>query len=220
MRVRMTQLLFLPALLVGCTDAPKRDSASTAQSALSAAAPKQPGSSPVDAPRVIQTDSGPIAILPEPMATALRRNNPHFRLWPWTVYPDSVRANFHASDAEGLRVVVGDFNGDGRPDVALDGTDTVVYRVGGKRGASLIAILTSGDSATIVSVIETDLPNDTTRLDHWLRLVPAKSFRLTLATDALGLPTLAEPGTNGLRPYQVFWWQPVRKRFVQWVDGE
>jgi len=115
---------------------------------------------------------------------------------------------------------VGDFNGDGRPDVALDGTDTVVFRVGGKREATMIAVLTSGDSPIIVSVIETDLPHDTTRLDRWLRLVPAKSFRPALRTDALGLLTLAEPGANGLRPYQVFWWQPVRKRFVQWVDGE
>jgi len=173
----------------------------------------------VDSPRIIQTDSGPIAILPEPMAAALRRNNPHFRLWSWTVYPDSVRAQFHASDAEGLRVV-GDFNGDGRRDVVLDGTDTVEYRVGGKREAALIAILTSGDSAIVVPVMESDMPNDTTRLDRWLRLVPAKTFRPALRTDAVGVPTLAEPGTQVLRPYQVFWWQPAWKRFVQWSDGE
>ena len=104
--------------------------------------------------------------------------------------------------------------------MALDGTDTVEYRVGGKREAALIAILTSGDSAIVVPVMESDLPNDTTRLDRWLRLVPAKTFRSALRTDAVGVPTLAEPGTQVLRPYQVFWWQPAWKRFVQWSDGE
>src|SRR4029079_8135069 len=189
-----------------------RESASSAQSTPSAGAAKQRDASPVTAPRVIQPDSGPIAILPEAMASALRRSNPHFRLWSWTVYPASVRAQFHPSEVEGLRVVVGDFNGDGRPDVALDGTDSLVFRVGGKRVAALIAILTSGDSAIVLPVTRSDLRNDTTRLDRWLRLVPATSFRSTLRTDALGVPTLAEPGPRGLRPYQVFWWDPGRRR--------
>jgi hypothetical protein len=154
------------------------------------------------------------------MAAVLRQKHPHFRLWSWSAYPDSVRTRYRASDVDGLRVVVGDFNGDGRRDVALDGIDTVEYRVGGRREAALIAILTSGDSAIVVPVMTSDMPNDTTRLDRWLRLVPAKTFRTALHTDAIGVPTLAEPGAEVLRPYQVFWWSPVRKRFVQWIDGE
>jgi hypothetical protein len=177
-------------------------------------------SSSVNGPRIVQTDSGPIAILPEPMAAALRRNHPHFRLWSWTNYPDSVRAHFQVTAAEGLRVLIGDFNGDGHPDVALDGTDTVQYRVGGRRGGVLLAILTSGDSVIIVPVLGDAMPNDTTHLDRWLRLVPAKTFRTALGTDAISLPTLAEPGTETLRPYQVYWWSPTRRGFVQWSDGE
>lgn len=220
MRMRMTELLFLTTLVAGCNDGSNSARASTAQAGQSAAPRQQRVAASVDAPRVIQTDSGPIAILPEPMAAALRRTNPYFRLWSWTMYPDSVRAQYHPSEVEGLRIVVGDFNGDGRRDVALDGTDTVEYRVGGKREAASIAILTSGDSAIIVPVMGSDLPNGSTRLDRWLRLVPAKTFRAALGTDAIGVPTLAEPGTYGLRPYQVFWWQPAWKRFVQWSDGE
>jgi hypothetical protein len=131
-----------------------------------------------------------------------------------------VRTSYRANEVDGVRVVVGDFNGDGRPDVVLDGTDTVEYRVGGRRDAVTIAILTAGDSAIVVPVMESDLPNDMMHLDHWLRLVPAKTFRPALLTDAIGVPTLAEPGAQSLRPDQVYWWQPRWKRFVQWSDGE
>jgi hypothetical protein len=218
--MRLIELLVLTALLSGCRDASQRERASTSQAGPSATALNRPDTSRPNSPRVVQTDSGPIAILPEVMGAALRRSNPHFRLWSWSVYPDSVRTQFHPTDVEGLRVVVGDFNGDGRRDVALDGTDTVEYRVGGKREAATIAILTSGDSAIVVAIIESDLPNDTTQLSRWLRLVPAKTFRPMLRTDAIGVPTLSEPGTTLLRPYQVHFWYPVTKRFVQWVDGE
>lgn len=219
-RMRMTELLLLTALVGGCNDGPRSVRASATQAGQSAKQQKQRDAAPVDAPRVVQTDSGPIAILPEPMAAALRRSNTHFRLWSWTMYPDSVRAQYQPSDVEGLRVVVGDFNGDGRRDVVLDGTDTVVYRVGGKREAATIAILTSGDSATVVVVMTSDVPNGAALLDRWLRLVPAQTFRTELRTDAIAVPTLSEPGTGGWRPYQVFWWQPAWKRFVQWIDGE
>jgi hypothetical protein len=54
-------------------------------------------------------------------------------------------------------------------------------------------IFTSGDSAIVVPIMESDLPNDTTQLSRWRRLVPAKTFRPTLRTDAIGAPTLSEP---------------------------
>jgi hypothetical protein len=49
MRMRMTELLFLTAVLGGCNDGPKRESASTAQAGPSAAQ-KQRDASVVDAP--------------------------------------------------------------------------------------------------------------------------------------------------------------------------
>jgi len=218
--MRLIDLLVTALFLSACRDASRHESVATSHAGATATAPTRPDSSRVDVPRVVETDSGPIALLPEFMAAALRRSNPQFRLWSWTMYPDSVRAHFHVTDVDGVRVVVGDFNGDGRRDVALDGTDTVEYRVGGKRAPALIAILTSGDSAIVVPIMGDLMPNGATQLSRWLRLVPAKTFRSTLVTDAVGVPTLSEPGTSGLRPYQVHFWSAQMNRFVQWIDGE
>jgi hypothetical protein len=179
----------------------------------------------VTRPRIVATDSGPVLQLPDRMAAALRRQFPHFRVWPWRAYDDSVRSLYQGSDRDGIRAVVGDLNGDGRPDAAMDGVDTVQYRVGGPRFGfiCIVAVLTSGDSAVAVRVTDGSVvPGDSIGAagrPYWLRLVPAGTFREALRVDAIGAPTRSDAGSY-LRPDQVYWWSRRRRGFVQWFDGE
>jgi len=147
----------------------------------------------------------------------------YFRIWPWAAYPSEVRARYHGSDRDGIRAVVGDFNGDGRLDVALDGSDHLVFPAGaGEAIVAVTALLTSGDDAIAVRVTEGSLvPGDSADVPRprWLLLVAAGTFRSGLATDAVGMPLAREAG-RVLTPSQVYFWSGDRPYFVQWSDGE
>src|SRR5437660_1788240 len=174
-------------------------------------------------PWIESTDSGPVIHLPPVMTQALAQRFPDFRIWRWAAYPSEVRARYHGSDRDGIRAVVGDFNGDGRLDVALDGSDRLVFPSGA--GAAIVAVtalLTSGDDAVAVRVTEGSLvPGDSADVPRprWLLLVAASTFRSGLATDAVGMP-MAREGGRVLTPSQVYFWSGDRPYFVQWSDGE
>jgi hypothetical protein len=73
--MRMIKLVVVAAFLGGCGDGSQREHASTSQAGASATALNRPDSPRMNAPRVVQTGSGPIATLPEVMAAAMRRTN-------------------------------------------------------------------------------------------------------------------------------------------------
>ncbi len=75
------------------------------------------------------------------MRKALTKFAPTFRTWRYREYAEWLRGDT-ATEREALWGVVGDFNGDGRLDVALDGRTA--------RRAALLVILSKGTSDYVV----------------------------------------------------------------------
>lgn len=224
-------VLCLCVLAGGCGSEPPRSAATARDTTAPSIAPGAPDSgtgSPAAQrpdPWIERTDSGPLVHLPAAMERALRREFPSFRPWLWTSYPAEVQARYQGGDRDGVVAVVGDFNGDGRLDIALDGGyDRTAASGRAMPTVAILALLSNGDSAIAVGVTEGSLtPGDTAGVprERWLRLVPAKSFRPTQLTDAIGVPSLSLP-RKALLPKQVFIWdaRADRPRFLQWFDGE
>lgn len=93
----------------------------------------------VAAPEVAMTREGPVLRLPPAMRRALDSYAPGFRAWRLEDYGREAVEAWTADPTNALFGVVGDFNGDGVRDVALDGHDgTYSYRF----------VILSSDSAT------------------------------------------------------------------------
>lgn len=153
------------------------------------------------------------------MERALRSSFPRFAPWPRSTYLDSVRA-VHAHDSiASVGSVMGDFDGDGRLDVAFDGVDTLIFPSGGRLAfPTIVAVFARGDSAVAVRVTEGALvAGDTlpTARSTWLTLVPRRSFSADIVNDAIGVLTV---GDRELSPDQVYVWRGGR--FLQWLAGE
>ena len=155
------------------------------------------------------------------MQRALAATFPRFAPWPWKTYPELARSMHVHDTTASVRWVIGDFNGDGRLDVAIDGNqDTVAYRAGGTDAPSIVAIFATGDSAIAVKVTNGALEGRTdqspTARRTWLILAPRQTFRDKLTTDAVGVPRAVR--YKELAPNQVYLW--FENRFVQWADPD
>ena len=172
-------------------------------------------------PWIENSDSGPILHLPVVMQRALQRTFPRFHIWPWTAYSASARNHYHGSDQDGLRALVGDFNGDGRLDAALDGVDWLSFPSGnGEDIVTVTAVLTSGDTAIAVRITEGSLTSDDVPgavRPHWLSL--RSGFGRSTASPADAVAIVGPP--NPTRVFNaVYVWVAERGRFLQWSYGE
>ncbi len=102
-----------------------------------------------DVPRLAMGPGGPALELPRPMQAALEAYQPAFRPWRLEDYKDEVAARVEA-EALALFGVVGDFDGNGYADVALQGRAEDL--------ALFFVILASSDTARIIPLEETPLP--------------------------------------------------------------
>lgn len=224
-------ILGIAVLAGGCGSEPPRSppaAGDTTSPSVATGAPDSGRGSPAvqrPDPWIEQTESGPVVHLPMAMESALHRQFPSFRSWPWSAYPAEIQTRFQGNDRDGVVAVVGDFNADGRLDIALDGRyDRTVPSAPAIPTVAIMALLSSADSAVAVLVTSGSLePGDTAGVQRarWLRLVPSKSFRPTQLTDAIGVPSLSQR-SKSLLPNQVYVWNArlERPRFLQWFDGE
>lgn len=123
-------------------------------------------SEPEAAPRLAQADTGPVLALPPIMRRALAGYAPEFSPWRRDAYDADVLAHF-PDPTEPLFGAVGDFNGDGRADVALQGFTP--------REELFFVLLSAGDTARVVELRRRELvfaPRGLQR-DIYLRPVPA-----------------------------------------------
>lgn len=154
------------------------------------------------------------------MSRALADSFPRFVQWSWLAYPEEARSAFARDSLTGVKALVGDFDGDGSQDVALDGRDTDVYPSGDTHDyPSIVVLLARADSAIGVRVTKGALLSGDTIASArrtWLRLVPKESYRSVLRTAAIGVPDLRSRGE--LNPNQVYFWSDGK--FYQWFDGE
>ena len=237
-RVHRAALVFVtiaPAAASGaCGRSSKPDpphSVISAAETSRAAAPKTPSVPPVSnqppdstvggAPWVTPSDTGPVLHLPPAMARALADSFPRFAPWPWGSYPEHVRREHLRDTTASVRWVIGDFDGDGKLDVAIDGNvDTTKYRDGGRNAPTIVAIMSRGDTVVVVQVTNGALVaggDVSARLrESWLVPVPRGTFRKLIVNDAIGVPDTDR--FRELLPGQVYLW--YEHHFVQWSDGE
>ena len=139
------------------------------------------------------------------MRRALTRFDSTFRTWRFREYAAWLRGDT-ATEREALWGVVGDFNGDGRLDVALDGRTA--------RRAALLVILSNGASDyTVVNLYgDTDASDtlppawpDTGKLDSYLQAVHPRVINLPVwSSDDDYYPlTDSVPGKPGERTINV-----------------
>jgi hypothetical protein len=123
------------------------ESARSMESVMPQATPRSENPS---VPRIERRPDGPVLVLPENMERELLAAVPNFR--------HSLLLEFHADIQHAAPLTatsapfaaVGDFNGDGRADVAVDGHDTI--------RAFLLVLLTEGDSVRVISLYQRPLP--------------------------------------------------------------
>ncbi len=100
-------------------------------------------------PRLQLTDSASVVELPAAMGKALAAHAPGVVPWRRNEYAPEVLAHLEEAPTEVLFGVVGDFNGDGARDVALQGyTD---------RHELFLVLLAAGDSARVIELERRDL---------------------------------------------------------------
>lgn len=192
------------------------DTASNARD--SATATQTLNAIPRGLPYVTPSDTGPVLHLPPAMARALSTKFPKFGPWPWATYAEIAR-DAHARDTiASVRWVIGDFDGDGRLDVALHGNlDTTSHQRGELNIATMVVVMPRGDSALVDQMVSPERdprrPPPGTRPD-WLVLVPRKTYRSEIVNDAVGVSRVRRDGS--VRLHTVYVW--VENGFLQWED--
>jgi hypothetical protein len=95
-------------------------------------------------PRIEAQSSGPLLVLPDAMAQALRNCDPDFKPRRMGDYPSWIQKKARISAAESPFAVVGDFNADKVLDVVIDGDN----RVSGRR----LVIMSAGTGFRVSEV--------------------------------------------------------------------
>ena len=100
----------------------------------------------VDTPRIERRPDGPVLVLAGEMERALRAAVPDFRHTPLSEYIVEIQQAVPPTATTAPFAAIGDFNGDGRPDLVVHGRDST-------RGFVLM-LLTEADSVRVVTVGE------------------------------------------------------------------
>lgn len=165
------------------------------------------------APRLAQADTGPVLALPPIMSRALAGYAPEFSPWRRNAYDAEVLAHF-PDPIEPLFGAVGDFNGDGRADVALQGFTP--------REELFFVLLSAGDTARVVELRRRELffaPRGLQR-DIYLRAVPAGA-RLDVPAELGQPPALRNDAfmevIEGSAAVLYYW---TGERFATYVIGD
>ncbi|MBC7370554.1 MAG: hypothetical protein H7326_03255 [Bdellovibrionaceae bacterium] len=83
-------------------------------------------------PRIEKVGSTYNLILSPAMESELKKVSPSFKQYPPNYFPDRIMKSYKFSDKQMLSAVIGDFNGDGKPDAIVQGADSrgdVVFKI-------------------------------------------------------------------------------------------
>jgi len=97
-------------------------------------------------PRIEQRAEGPMLVLPSRMQEAVLTAVPRFRHTPLSDFHPDIVQFAPPTERSAPFAAIGDFNGDGRADVVVEGRDS--------RRSLLLVLLTEGDSVRVVRLKE------------------------------------------------------------------
>lgn len=149
----------LAAVAAASACAGERDERGSTADSVAPAPAQAPG------PHVAYADTGPVIRLPPNMRRVLDDYAPEFSPWRRDAYARDVLAHFAADSAAPLFGAVGDFNGDGVPDVALQGYT--------RQHELFFVLLSAEDTVRVIELRRRDLyfaPRGLER-DRYLRTV-------------------------------------------------
>lgn len=210
-----TLLLAGVAPFAGCTGE-RRDAAVPAPPAA-VPAPAVADTTRPDVLRIAMRDRAPVLELPGPMRDALRAYAPGYTPWRLQDYDTEVAARARGSGALPLFGAIGDFNGDGVPDLVLQGHDAT--------NELSFVILSNQRKFTVIELLRQPLPPEprsTKRRIYAQHMGPGKidvptGFAAqvgpppTLTTDAFAEVVEGEAGT-------LYYWKDGK--FVQYPLGD
>ena len=169
-------------------------------------------------PRIEPRPEGPALVLPEAMERALLAAVPGFTHSLVSDYDPDLQKYATASEGSALFAAIGDFNGDGRADVAVDGHDAT--------HGYLLVLLTEPASIRVFTIRKSPLGSidqRTGRID-FLVLVPRgviqadtledgeyEKVSVPLEHDAFDLAWFEKAST-------LYYWR--KGRFVNWITSD
>ena len=179
--------------------------------------------SPVDTtalrPRIDQRPGGPVLVLTREMERALGAAYPGFHHWALADYMPEIRGFAPATDRHAPFAVIGDFDGEGEPDVIVEGHDAT--------RSLMLALLAGTDSVRIIAIDERPLPPGERQRDaRWtfLSLVPRGVVRADTLEEGGYDPIPITIDRDGFevvfygKAANFYYWRDGR--FVQWITSD
>jgi hypothetical protein len=169
-------------------------------------------------PRIELRPDGPVLVLTAGMERALLAAVPGFRHTSIAEYDPDLRQYVPPTERSALFAAIGDFNGDGRADVVVDGHDTT-------HGYQLV-LFTEADSIRVFTIQKAPLPPVDPRFRRidFVSLVPRGVIQVdTLDDDEYEkMPVQLEHDAFSMGWWEkasgLFYWRDGR--FVQWTTSD
>lgn len=202
------------SILGACREEPAKPVGVDAPRVLDSASTLQPN----PLPRIDRRPDGPVLVLPEAMERALLAEVPGFTHSLVSDYDSDLQQYAAPSETSALFAAIGDFNGDGRADVAVDGHDAT--------HGYLLVLLTEPESIRVFTVRKAPLGSTdqrTGRID-FLSLVPRGLIQADTLEDGEyeKVPVRLEHDAFDLAWFEkastLYYWRGGR--FVNWVTSD
>lgn len=166
-------------------------------------------------PRIALGTDTHTVMLPGPMYRALMARAPGFRVWQPMEYDAGIGRGYQFTERQALSVVIGDFNGDRRADVVLEGVGDSLY---------LEAVLLShADSVQLVELgaVRGTPPTEPRCSDSYLQFTPPgrySSVEIELEAEALVLETDAFSSIGFEKSSEIYYWR--NGEFHRYATGD
>jgi hypothetical protein len=169
------------------------------------------------APRIERRPDGPVLVLPEKMERAVRAAVPGFAHRLFSEYAAEIQEARPPTETSALFAVIGDFNGDKRADVVVEGVDAT--------RSFILVLFTENDSVRVFTVDERPLAAaGPTPRHEFLALVPRGIVHADTVDDGEyeKVPVrLAHDGFNLVyweKAAEFYYWRGGR--FMLWITSD